>query len=207
MDRFSIPINVLGVIFDSKLNWTDHVAHAIKKSNKSLCALRIIKRYFKPSEMKTFLTSNYYSSLYYNSEIWLSNGIKHEIKQSLLSASANAIRSCVPLSNRYISFIAIHKECKQFTPTQMAHYKLSILLHKLYNSEHQNTDWRDLANLIIITRRQTKFRTFKSNNYKIGMNVLINRFHSLNDLIELKDLDSTLPCFKRKMKDVISNLH
>ena len=157
--------------------------------------------------MKTFLTSNYYSSLYYNSEIWLSNGIKHEIKQSLLSASANAIRSCVPLSNRYISFIAIHKECKQFTPTQMAHYKLSILLHKLYNSEHQNTDWRDLANLIIITRRQTKFRTFKSNNYKIGMNVLINRFHSLNDLIELKDLDSTLPCFKRKMKDVISNLH
>ena len=89
----------------------------------------------------------------------------------------------------------------------MAHYKLSILLHKLYNSEHQNTDWRDLANLIIITRRQTKFRTFKSNNYKIGMNVLINRFHSLNDLIELKDLDSTLPCFKRKMKDVISNLH
>ena len=145
-----------------------------------------------------------FSGLYCS--IWLTNNMKPELKQSLLSASANAIRSCVPLSNRFISFKAIHKECKQFTPTQIGNYKLSILLHKLYNSEHQNTDWRDLANLIIITRRQTKFRTFKSNNYKIGLNVLINRFHSLNDLIELKDLDSTLPSFKRKMKNMMLNM-
>ena len=126
--------------------------------------------------------------------------LKHELKQSLLSASANAIRSCIPLKNRFISFEAIHKECNQFTPTQVGFYKLSILLHKLYNSNVHSTDWRDLANLIIITRRQSKFKCFKTNIYKIGMNILINRFHALNNLIELNDLDSTLPCFKRKMK-------
>ena len=89
-------MNVLGVVFDCKLSWSEHVAHAIKKSNKSLCALRLLKKFFTSLEMKTLLTSNYYSSLYYNSEIWLSNSLKQELKQSLLSASANAIRSCIP---------------------------------------------------------------------------------------------------------------
>ena len=88
----------------------------------------------------------------------------------------------------------------------MGYYKLSILLHKLYNSQNQCTDWRDLANLIIITRHQTKFKTFKSNIYKIGMNILINRFYALNNLIELNDLDSTLPCFKRKMKTLFASI-
>ena len=106
-----------------------------------------------------------------------------------LSASANAIRSCIPLKNRFISFEAIHKECNQFTPTQVGYYKLSILLHKLYNSTEHSTDWRDLANVIIITGGQTKFRCFKSNIYKIGMNILINRFYALNNLIELNDLE------------------
>ena len=35
------------------------------------------------------------------------------------------------------------------------------------------------------------------------MNILINRFYSLNNPIELTDLDLTLPCFKKKMKDVL----
>ena len=113
--RSKKTMNVLGVVFDCKLTWSEHIAHAIKKSNKSLCALRMLKKYLTPLEMKTIMTSNYYSSLYYNSEIWLSNSIKHELKQSLLSASANAIRSCVPFQNRYISFEAIHKNFQQFT--------------------------------------------------------------------------------------------
>ena len=66
-------------------------------------------------------------------------------------------------------------------------------------------DWRDLANQIVITRRQTRFRIFKSNNYKIGMNILSNRFFALNNLIELNDLGSTLPCFKKKMKCLFFN--
>ena len=39
-------MNVLGVVFDCKLSWSEHVAHAIKKSNKSLCALRFLKKVF-----------------------------------------------------------------------------------------------------------------------------------------------------------------
>ena len=39
-------INVLGVIFDQKLHWADHIAHCIKKSSKALTAIRLIKSFF-----------------------------------------------------------------------------------------------------------------------------------------------------------------
>ena len=58
-------INVLGVIFDSKLTWADHISHAIKLSNKALNAIQIIKRFFSKRELLSLVTSNFYSILYY----------------------------------------------------------------------------------------------------------------------------------------------
>ena len=62
-------INVLGVIFDSKLQWHAQVENAIKKSDKAKYAISLIKRYFSRNELNCLLTSNYYSILYYNSDI------------------------------------------------------------------------------------------------------------------------------------------
>ena len=62
-------INVLGILFDSKLQWNDQVAHAINKYNSALHCIRLIKYHFTPEELKQIITSNFYSILYYNSEI------------------------------------------------------------------------------------------------------------------------------------------
>ena len=39
-------MNVLGVIFDPKLNWQLQVANAISKASRALFALRLLKRFF-----------------------------------------------------------------------------------------------------------------------------------------------------------------
>ena len=39
-------INVLGVIFDSKRQWTDQVANASSKALKAIRAIKLIKRFF-----------------------------------------------------------------------------------------------------------------------------------------------------------------
>jgi hypothetical protein len=44
-------INVLGVIFDSKLQWGPHIRRAIAKSNKSLNAIKLIRRFFTSAEL------------------------------------------------------------------------------------------------------------------------------------------------------------
>ena len=39
-------MGVLGVLFDSKLQWIQHVALAIKKANNALSAIKLVKKYF-----------------------------------------------------------------------------------------------------------------------------------------------------------------
>ena len=41
-----------------------------KKANESLLVIKLISKYFNDNEIKSLLTSNFYSVLYYNSEIW-----------------------------------------------------------------------------------------------------------------------------------------
>ena len=196
-------MGVLGVIFDCKLTWSAQVLNAINNSNRALSALRLIKRYIDQNSMRSLLISNYYSVLYYNSEIWLSKNLNNDCKQQLLSSSANALRTCLPMPNPHISFLAIHKHNKISTPEHIGNFKLAILLFKTFNSNERNKDWHELADQIIITRRQANFDCYRTNNYKIGLNVLINKFYVLKQKIPLKHFNLSLPVFKHKMKSLL----
>ena len=74
-------MNVLGVLFDSRLQWGDQIAHAIKKSNTVLHCVKQIKYYFNQNELLQILTSTYYSVKYYNSEIWNIPTLRANAKQ------------------------------------------------------------------------------------------------------------------------------
>ena len=137
-------MNVLGVQFDSKLTWEEHVNKTINKSKRALHAIRLIKKYFTKQELLNLLTSNYYSILYYNSEIWHLTTLKQDLKKKLLSASANALKICSTWTEDNISFERLHQMNKRATPMKMSMYKLAIQLFKIYNSENASPDWIDL---------------------------------------------------------------
>ena len=52
-------MNVLGVEFDSKLEWNVQVNKTINKAKKTYHAINLIKKYFNSNELKGLLTSNY----------------------------------------------------------------------------------------------------------------------------------------------------
>ena len=133
-------INVLGVTFDSKLQWGDHITNAINKSRKSLHAIRLITKYLQKNEIKQLLTSNFYSQLYYNCEIWLLPSLSPLLKKQLLAASSRALNLMNNRSDLRISFERLHKIQGRATPVSMMKYRLSIQLFKLYNSEMMNDD-------------------------------------------------------------------
>jgi hypothetical protein len=54
-------MNVPGVIFDSKLSWSEQVSSAVMKANKSLNAIKLIRKYFTTPEFLQLVTSNFYS--------------------------------------------------------------------------------------------------------------------------------------------------
>jgi hypothetical protein len=59
-------INVLGVLFNNRLSWSQHIRMdiPIQKSNKALNAIKLIRKYFKTKELQQQLTSNFFLYLH-----------------------------------------------------------------------------------------------------------------------------------------------
>ena len=193
-------MNVLGVLFDSTLSWTHQISQTITKAKKALHAIKLIKNHFNQQELLALLTSNFYSILYYNSEIWHLPTLSPQLKQSLLSASATALKITQKVQNRMQSFVNIHLECKRALPEQMIVYKHALLLHKLYNKNSPETEWIALNFQQLLTSRQLNFTINKTNRTKVGNNILANRLHILNNKIVLSDLNESISTFKINQK-------
>ena len=193
-------INILGVLFDSKLQWAEHIAHSIKRSMKALNAIRLIKKFFTKRELLGLITSNFYSILYYNSEIWHLPTLKTTLKQSLLSASAKALKACNKTNDYLISFNNLHTNCNRATPEMMCRYKTALSLFKLYNTDFNPFEFTLLNQNQILTGRQTNFITSKSNLKKVGINCLANRLTIINNKIPLEWLNLSLGTYKVKCK-------
>ena len=153
--------------------------------------------------MKGLLTSNYYSVLYYNSEIWNLPTLSPIFKQKLMSASANAIKLCLSKLPLNTSHETIHRLAKRATPTQMSSYKHALQLHKLYNSSTMTDDWISLNLQQNFNRRNEHFQIFKIANYKVGRNLMTNRFHPLNNKIKYSWLNDSFESYKIKCKTLL----
>ena len=194
---------MLGVQFDSKLSWNDQVNKAINKAKKTMHAINLVKKYFNSDELKGLLTSNYFSVLYYNSEIWNLPTLNIQLRKKLLSASANAIKICITNIPPNTSYESLHRLVKRGTPKQMSDYKHAIQLFKLYNSTNMSDDWVELNFQQNHNGRNEKLLIFTTSNYKVGQNLLVNRFKALNNKINLNWLNESLNSFKIKCKKLL----
>ena len=121
--------NILGVTFDSKLQWGEQVAAACNKATKAINAKRLIKRFFTKHELLQLTTANIFSVLYYNSEIWHIPSLKNELKKKMTSISAKAIKSCMYYPDCVISFDNIHKINNRAMPDTFMSYKTANQLN------------------------------------------------------------------------------
>ncbi len=172
-----------------------------KKANRALCAIRQIKNYFTKDELCTLLIANFYSILFYNSEIWHNPTLNLHLKQLLLAASAKALKLCIKDHTVFHSYVDIHTLTKRAMPQQLSTFKHAILLFKLYKNTMSTSDWVKLNFQQILTSRQTNFMVVQNNNYKIGNNLLCNRLTHLNNKISLSWLSLPFEKFKLNCKE------
>ena len=148
------------------------------------------------------LTSNFYSVLYYNCEVWLSQELKGHIKQQMLAASAYALKMINNVSDLRISYQQLHVQEKRATPMSFARYKLAIQLYKIYNKLDENNDWIDMNEQQNFNARNEYFHINDASRTKIGRNTLCNRLPCLNGNIKLDWLNLSLIAFKLKAKSL-----
>ena len=148
------------------------------------------------------ITSNFYSVLYYNCEVWLNNELKVHVKQQLLAASARALKLINNVSDLRISYNQLHIQEKRATPMNFAKYKLAVQLHKIYNRMDENEDWIDMNEQQNFNARNENFHINDYSRTKIGKNVLCNRLICLNGILKLEWLNLTTIAFKLKAKSI-----
>jgi len=64
-------IKVLGISFDKDLSWKTHFENIAKKAKYTLAKMRFLSKYLDQSSMKKVITSHYFSTIYYGSQVWL----------------------------------------------------------------------------------------------------------------------------------------
>ena len=148
------------------------------------------------------LTSNFYSVLYYNCEVWLSQELRGQIKQQILAASAYALKIINNVSDLRISYQQLHNQEKRATPMRFAKYKLALQLYKIYNKVDENNDWIDMNDQQNFNARNEYFHINDVSRTKVGRNIMCNRLPCLNGEIRLDWLNLSLNAFKLKAKSI-----
>ena len=194
-------INVLGVLFDSKLSWAPQVELSISKANRALNAIKIIRKFFNSKELIQILTSNFYSILFYNSEVWYMHSLNQSLKHSIFVASSLALKMSLHYPQVNHSYNDLHVLTKRATPNMYCDYKNAILLYKTFNDRVPYDEWLNLNLWQINTSRQTSFITTLQKQYNVGYNILNNKFYTLNRQIPLEWFNKSLDSFKVACKN------
>jgi hypothetical protein len=101
-----------------------------------------------------------------------------------------------------ISFQNLHKKLKRATPEMYCAYELALMLHKMYKECIPESEWLELNCSQTLMSSQNLFHINKTNCYYVGLNILSNWFHSLNDKIPLDLPNKFSIAYKIAMKKI-----
>ena len=146
------------------------------------------------------ITSNFFSILYYNSEIWHLPNLNINLKKNLRSASANALKLCTPDYNYLMSYDHLHTVNKRAQPSQIQHYKLALLLFKIYRDQIPSREWLALNHEQLFTSRQKNCIITTTSSYKVGFNIPMRRLTAINNKIDLNWLNMSFESYKVNCK-------
>lgn len=196
-------IKILGVTFDSKLNWSTHVNESILKSKKTLQAIRLISPNFTIDEKLNIITSLFYSRLYYGADVWLIPSLGHCLKRKLASISTQALRIASGDYMKIFNSNDLHQMFNRFTPVQWGHYCALLNLHKIFNNHVPESIWIELQVNSLPLTRANKTLFPPKNKLKVGLNSLTNRLSFVSTLVTNDQLNLSYGSFKVLSKNIV----
>ena len=105
-------------------------------------------------------------------------------------------------NDNFESFEALHGRAKSATPKNYLLYKHAQMLHKLYNQVEPDIEWISLNFQHQFSMRRGHIIVAKTNNIRVGENILVNRLNVLNNKISLDWLNLPYGAYKRKIKEL-----
>jgi hypothetical protein len=195
-------MNVLGIVFDNRLSWSNHVDKALTEAKKAIHPVKVIRKFFNEEELVKLITGLVYSRLYYGCQVCLIPTLKASLLNRLYSMSGCILR----LINSNPSYKDLHKMYNRSTPYIFALYQTALNFYDLVHNKLPNADYVKLDQNTMTDRRNVKFIFIRSNNYKVGLNSIVNRLRSVSNLIDKTWIDMPRNSFKVLCKtNIIKN--
>jgi hypothetical protein len=125
--------------------------------------------------MIKLITENVYSKLYYASMAWLLPNLKENLFKKLFSHSGQVLK----IVDENLSHIDLHKKFCRSTPKIFSIYQTSLnLFHSVKPSPEE------IQSVTLNNRRNTRLSFVKENKYKVGLNLVKNRLHSVTKFVD-----------------------
>jgi len=111
--------------------------------------------------------------------VWLLPTLKETLFRALFSQSGQ----CLKIVDLNLSFINLHKKYLRETPRIFALYQTAINYFEAMNMDVYTDERIKIVNNTTSDHRNSNFTFVRSNNYKIGLNVLSNQLLSTSNHI------------------------
>ncbi len=85
-------MKVLGIMFDDLMSWDHLVKSVIKKTNRTMHGLKLIRKHLDTSQARKVITAFYFSSLYYGVEVWYHRHLSLHSKQKIRTAHYRGLK-------------------------------------------------------------------------------------------------------------------
>ena len=198
--KSSNQMKILGVVFDTKLTWNEHVNKAISAANKAKQALKIISKYFSTEELIKLSTAYFYSRLYYGAKVWLMTSLKADLKKKLWQASSRMLQIVQKDINRQLSYDQLHVISKRASPAMWCSYVTACSMYDIIvNQVPENVLAKVTINYQPSTRRTGLLFT-RSNKLKVGFNCLSNRLQLVSRELDIDVQSMSKNVFKMYCK-------
>lgn len=182
----SEDMKVLGVYFDSKLNWSRHVTHVINKSHRLNSALKFIRKKLNMEQFLKVLTCQYYSTCFYGCGAWLHGDTSYADIRKLNALHYRSLRIATQDYRKLMSRASLDLLGRS-RPTTWSKYITGNLAIKIARSGIPERLHQSLrCNSYTERRRPGRLKWYDGSRKKIGRQSLRNRCGNIiNDL----DLD------------------
>ena len=186
-------IKLLGVIFDTKLTWSNHIALATAKATRTMHALKFVSHYFSEEERRKLITAYVYGSLLYGSEVWLHEGLKSGEWKSLNRIFTESLRVTRGDWKRRLSKNELMQNRRRATMREMSNFVQAKTLFKIVTSQKPEIIYTNLL-LNHSNERRYPNRLFftTSNMLKVGRNMFSNRMNKVSRKINFDWFDFNL---------------
>jgi len=203
MIKSNPSVKILGIIYDQKLSWKEHVTKIIKKCNSLSYPLRVLNNTLPRHLHRMIIHSHLISHMSYGSQIWAGTASANLIKR--LSRQLNkVVRMHTFTFDRSISNAELYRKANIRTFDSLRTMQDAIFLYKLVCLPTCSSLTERLFSQITFSIRFPGRPIFLDLSRKrVGKNTFINRAKSIAETIRFDWTDLTLLQFISAIKKQI----